>query len=481
LSGAVPAGMPLDPSTVHYTTLDPRHSAAYERNSNARFLTAYADLVRDADPDFTIRNQLFFDSMDQYKLSDQPLWQVQDVHVLEDKLTLTRRIGGLPDWLAVNSLFSFNLRNTVSSGRGTQSDFGNHRTDAMSPHWEETPGGLTPNTTIDASTFPWISIYRTRFSEIGAGALFDIDLFGATNLMIGGRLDRSHARNTDFAGRFNPDTGTSANPGAYAPADDSASAWDGGPSWSVSLSQQLPLGLHPYVTVAQSSVMLDGNNNSMTNDLIRAGHVGSATLAEAGLKAAPTGLPLRFSAAWFRQGRTEVDGNSEVALLQAYVSATTTKGWQAQAEWAPLRNLLVSMYGLHQGNVVYPADAFLYGGRARIVLPANVGRYARKQGNPDSQFGLSAVYRLTGSEGVTFKANYLGGTCTGRLCLVRLPSSTVLDAGAFHESRHWDMRLTVFNITDKHYFRARTGDTLGDVLAQSMPGRRWQATLRYKF
>lgn len=509
LSGAVPAGMPLDPSTVHYTTLDPRHSAAYERNSNARFLTAYADLVRDADPDFTIRNQLFFDSMDQYKLSDQPLWQVQNVRVLEDKLTLTRRIGGLPDWLRVNSLFSFNLRNTVSSGRGTQSDFGNHRTDAMSPQWDETPGGLVPNTTLDASSFPWTSIYRTAFSEIGAGALFDIDLFDGTSLMMGGRLDRSHARNRDFAGRFNPDTGTSASPGSYAPTDDTASAWDGGTSWTVSLSQELPYGLRPYVTVAKSSVMLDGNNNSLTNDVIRAGHVGSATLQEAGLKVALPEVPLRFSIAGFRQGRTEVDDDSEVALLQAYVSATTTRGWQAQAEWAPTRQLLLSVYGLHQvtrytpnrgasilvdastlgfqdvvdaqGNVIYPADAFLYGGRARILLPANIERYARKQGNPESQFGLSAVYRLTGSAGVTFKANYLGGTCTGRLCLVHLPSSTVLDAGAFRESRHWDMRLTVFNLAGRHYFRARTGDTLGDVLAQSMPGRRWQATLRYKF
>jgi outer membrane receptor protein involved in Fe transport len=43
------------------------------------------------------------------------------------------------------------------------------------------------------------------------------------------------------------------------------------------------------------------------------------------------------------------------------------------------------------------------------------------------------------------------------------------------------MRLTVFNLAGKHYYRARTGDTLGDVLAQAMPGRRWQATLRYKF
>ena len=30
-------------------------------------MTAFVDLVNDANPDFTIKNQLFFDSMDQYK------------------------------------------------------------------------------------------------------------------------------------------------------------------------------------------------------------------------------------------------------------------------------------------------------------------------------------------------------------------------------------------------------------------------------
>ncbi|HYP79637.1 MAG TPA: hypothetical protein VEQ17_05070, partial [Steroidobacteraceae bacterium] len=347
VSGAVPAGMPLNPATVHYSTLDPRHSAAYERESNAKFLTAYADLVRDEDPDFTIRNQLFFDRMNQYKLSDQPLWQQQDVSVFEEKLTLTRRLHALPEWMRVNSLVSLNLRNTVSSGRGTQSDFGNHRTDAMSAEWDRAPGGLTPNSTIDAASYPWISIYRTEFSEIGIGALFDIDM-GAANLMLGGRMDESHARNTDFAGRFNPYTGTSDNPGAYLPEDDSASAWDGGPSWTVSLSYAMPYGIRPYITVAQSSVMLDGNNNSMSNAVIEAGHVGSAMLKEAGFKAvAPRGR-FAMSAAYFEQGRTEVGDDTDNAQLLAYVSATTTRGWQAQAEWVPTRNLTLSLYALHQ-------------------------------------------------------------------------------------------------------------------------------------
>jgi iron complex outermembrane recepter protein len=509
VSGAVPAGMSLDPATVRYSTLDPRHSAAYERDIHAKFLTAYADLVRDEDPDFTIRNQLFYDHMNQYKLSDQPLWLQQNVSVIEDKLTITRRLQALPDWLRVNSLVSFNLRSTVSSGRRTDADFGNHRTDAMSTQAQLAPGGLTPNSTIDAASFPWTSIYRTKFSELGAGLLLDMDLFGRINLLIGGRLDRSHARNRDYAGRFDPNAGTSAAPGAWLQDEDVASARDGGPSWTVSVSHALPFGVRPYLTVASSSVMLDGNNNSLANAVIRAGHVGSATLEEAGFKAVWPEHRLLLSAAFFRQGRTEVDEDADTALLQAYVTATTTRGWQAQVEWWPLPDLSLSLYAQHQttrytpnrgaailvdastvgfrdvvdgnGNVIYPADAFLYGGRVRLLLPDNLPRYRRKQGNPDSQAGFNLVYRFGGPLGLTFKGNYLSSTCTGRLCLVRLPASTVFDAGAFWESPRWEVRLSVFNLADQNHYRARTGDTLGDVLVQSMPGRRWQGTLRYKF
>jgi hypothetical protein len=255
--------------------------------------------------------------------------------------------------------------------------------------------------------------------------------------------------------------------------------------------------------------MLDGNNNSLTNAVIRAGHVGTAMLREAGIKAAMPDHGLLLSAAWFHQARTEVDDDADSAQLQAYVSATTTRGWQAQVEWAPLQNFLLSLQALRQatqykpnrgasilvdagtlgfndvvdanGNVIFPADAFLYGGRVRILLPDNLDAYRRKQGNPDVQFGLNGVYQLPHGLGVTFKGNYLGSTCTGRLCLVKLPDSLIFDAGAFWATPTWELRLTVFNLADKRYFRARTGDTLGDVLAQAMPDRRWQATVRYKF
>jgi outer membrane receptor protein involved in Fe transport len=211
----------------------------------------------------------------------------------------------------------------------------------------------------------------------------------------------------------------------------------------------------------------------------------------------------------YEQGREEVEATDDPTVLNVYATATTTRGWQTEVKWAPWRDLLLSMHALKQvtrytpniggtiqvdaralgftdvvdaaGNVVYPAEAFLYGGRARIVLPSGMKQYERKRCNPENQIGMTAIYQIDKHWGATLKGNYLSSTCAGRLCLVHLPQSLVFDAGMYWTGKLLDIKLDVFNVGNVHYFRARTGDTLGDVIAQAMPGRRWQATARYKF
>lgn len=518
ISGAVPVGMVLDPRTVTINPYNPRRSAAFEKDLKAEFLTLFADFVYDEDPDFTIKNQLFFDSMNQYKSSNQPFSQVQDVYVIEDKLTLTRRVEALPSWLQINQAFSVNARNTVSKGKVTFGDYGNHRTDATASNWNSNSAGMTANTTFTSANeevdlyrdgLPWQRLYRTEFSEIGAGVLFDIDFFTDTNLLLGARIDGSDARNTDYAGGYLFNTGTSSNPGAYTTTDVTAEGWDSAVSWSVSLSQQLPYGLRPYVTLADSGVLLDNNNNSLHNDVIEAGHISSALLKEAGIKASWLDGSLSFSTSIYEQSRTDASAEDVANVVNAYATSTTTEGWQTEIKWAPMGNLFISMYALKQitryapnvggliqldasalgfsdvldadGNVIYPAEAFLYGGRARIVLPDGMKQYERKQGNPENQFGMSTIYQFDDHWGMTLKGNYLSSTCSGRLCLVRLPQSLVFDTGVFWSDSTLDVKLDVTNINDEQYFRARTGDTLGDVIAQPMPGRTTQLTVNFKF
>lgn len=517
MSGNVPIGMALDPRTVSINTYNPRRSAAFERDLEADFLTLFADLVDDRNPDFTVKNQLFYDSMDQYKSSNQPFSQIQNVKVLEDKFTVTKRAHGMPNWVQVNQALSINARYTISKGNITYADYGNHRTDATSDLWNRETAGMTPNTTFtsaneDASLngLPWVLDYRTEFSEIGAGFLFDVNLWGSqTNIVAGARYDLSAARNVDYAGRFEPNAGTSENPGKYLNTDKIASAKDSGSSWSVSVSQQMPWGLRPYGTMARAAIILDGNNNSLTNIVIESGHLGAAELKELGIKGSWLGGTLNLTTSVYEQGRVNVSNSDDPTVINAYASATTTRGWQTEIKWAAQRDLFLSLYALRQttrytpniggaiqvdaravgfvdiyddaGNLVYPAEAFLYGGRVRIQLPDNLPAYERKQGNPRDQLGFTAIYRFNDNWGATFKGNYLSSTCAGRICLVRLPDSLVFDAGLFWSNASFDFKLDVTNITDEHYFRARNGDTLGDVIAQTMPGRQWQATIRYKF
>jgi len=517
-SGRVPLGLVLDPRDVGYDTLDLRRAAAFEKESQAEFLTMFFDLIYDTDPAFTIRNQLFFDRMDQHKNSNQPFSQQQEVYVVEDKLTVTRRLEGLPSWLRVNSLASLNLRRTVSQGRAGGGDYGTHRTDAMAPSWGEREGGMTSETTfatpIDNSDvqrdgWPWSTRYRSEFAEYGLGVLFDTDIGERANLLIGGRLDRSSARNVDYAGSFTANAGTSANPGSVLAADAAAQGWDNGVSWSASVSYALTPNIRPYLTWAQSSIVLDGNNNTLENTVIEAGHIGSALLKEVGVKASLLDERLFLSAAAYEQGRTEVDSDDPLDTIIAYATATRTKGWTAELKWVPVRNLFLSFYGLNQttrfdpnvgsmqlvdartlgfedvldenGNVIYPAEAFLYGGRTRVQLPSGMGEYAKKQGNPDTQFGLSSSFQLNNGLGFTLSGNYFAATCSGRLCTVRLPESYVINAGALLDTGRWTFKFDVSNLLDQRYFRSRTGDTLGNVLAQAMPDRRWQLTVKATF
>lgn len=518
VSGAVPVGMALDPRTVAITRFNPRRGAAYEKDVKAQFMTAFADLVYDEDPDFTLKNQLFFDSMDQYKNSNQPFSQVQDVYVLEDKFTLTNRFENLPAWLAINQMISMNLRNTVSKGKRIVGDYGNHRTDASAIDWNPATAGMTANTTFASSNensdpandgMPWGSIYRTEFSELGAGFLLDIDLFADTNILLGARHDRSKAKNINYAGRYFYNTGTTAKPGYYALLDDIAEAWDGGSSYSVSVSQQLPNGLHPYATISRATILLDGNNNSLLNDVIAAGHVGTAVMKEIGVKGSWLNGGVTLVSAIYEQGRADVSHDDIANVINAYATATETRGWQTEIKWVPRKNLLLSFSALKQvtkylpnaggviqldaralgftdivdaqGNIIYPAEAFLYGGRANIILPNNLSAYEQKQGNPEHQLGVTLIYQFNNHWGATLKGNYLSSTCAGRLCLVELPASRVFDLGVFWSSPAMDLKLDVANIADTHYFRARTGEVLGDVIAQAMPGRRAQITATYRF
>jgi outer membrane receptor protein involved in Fe transport len=104
-----------------------------------------------------------------------------------------------------------------------------------------------------------------------------------------------------------------------------------------------------------------------------------------------------------------------------------------------------------------------------------------KQGNPPVQVGMNLDYQSPQGYGLNVNGNYFASTYSGRLKLVKLPAVYLLNMSVYRSTRSWELKLGIDNVTDKVWFKARTGDTLGDSLAQVMPGRKVNATAKYKF
>ncbi len=511
-SAQLPLGFVLDPRTVGTGTIDYHRASAYERELEAEFIVGYLDLIYDRNPDLVFKNQMFFDSQDQYKVSNTPSGGKQDVYVVEDKFTLTKRFTGLPDWVAVNGLASANLRGTRATGYRWGGDFGGgYRVDATLP----TPvydifAHAFDNSDLNNDGAPWTSNYRTLYTEMGLGLMFDVEFFSKLNLIVGGRYDGSEAENTDFAS-FNANTGTSANPGVMNTANVYAKGWDDGTSWSASLSYRGFPKVVPYFTLARSSLTLESNNNSMDAAVIAAGHIGEGEIMEAGLKGSFLKGKLFVTLAAYEQTRTDVAPNSDSALLGAEVSSTKTRGTELEIKWVPNKALSLSAYALVQktlydpirtgtiwinaewlgfkdvvdpvtGRVIYPANAFGYGGKLNLVVPQAVANlYPEKQGLPENQFGLNSIYTHPTGFGFTFTGNYFASTYSGRWRLLKLPPTRTINLGAFYKFKDWRAKVDIFNVTDDLSFRARSGGDGSETLITVNPERRYQFTLTRTF
>jgi outer membrane receptor protein involved in Fe transport len=471
-------------------------------------------------PDFTMKNQLFFDSIDQYKISNQPIYLTQKVWVLEDKFTLTKRLSSLPSWMRMNTLGSINVRHTNSqTGGGFSGDLASTRVDiAADSIWINNFEGRTPNTTfvtthdnpdINNDGAPQTSLGETGYTEYGMGLLGDIDLFDKLNIVLGGRYDIIKVKNEEFAGTFNISTGTATNPGAFRTTGSVAEESDSGASWSTSVTYKAPWNLRPYGTYARSSVLLEGSNNRIANNVVTAGPIGKAELKEFGVKSSFFKNKLFVSASRFEQSRLEVGPGDDPSLLTAEVSSTISKGYDAEIRWLVTKGMTVALFGQQEttkftpnkggqelldgramgfmdivdaaGNVIYPAEAFLYGGRPSIQIPDDLPQYLIKPSNPEYQVGLNFSYDMPSGLGFTFSANYTSDVCTARLCLVKVPEVTVLNAGIRKKLRNWDFKLDATNLTNEYAYRPRQYNGSAGQLITAMPLARYNFTARFNF
>jgi iron complex outermembrane receptor protein len=523
ISGMLPVGMVLDPCTVSYSEPDYRGNGAFEREQNANQRLAFFDLINDKNENFTMKNQFLYDNINSFKDSWQPYGEQQYIKAVEDKFTITKRISdeNLPDWVRINMLASLNYRKTSGWIRSSGGDY-NWRQDIFYNGGYSYPNTMfwtqltNPDYATGAPDTRWLS---SEQDNAGLGVMFDIDLFQNTNIILGGRYDQTDARATEMptftelAGE-SPAPGTVCTapgpgcPGRFLGTETTVYNSDSGRSWSISISQQIGDRWRPYITAAESSLLLASSNDLVQASIVRGGNlVGTAELKEVGIKGAFFNDTLQWSTSLYEQTRIDITSPEDPSDA-ADVSSSVTRGVETEIRWVPSRNFFLSFYLLNQysellfdttanlqlsardlgfmdvidpatGAVLYPAEAFFYGGKASVVLPANLEGYRERPGQPETQAGLNLNYTFPNGFGVIFGATYHSEAWADRLKTVNFPGTTVYNAGFTFEKNLWNMRVNGYNVTDEHYFRAGIFGAPG--AASVMPGRRWEFTARREF
>lgn len=580
LSRAIPVGFYINPCNVGTTKVDYRRNGAFERQQNATQRMGYADLIYDTDPNFTVKQQFFYDSIDSFKDSWLPYGERQYIKAWEDKVTVTKMLpdNWLPSWLTVNTLGSVNYRDTRGFIRSSGGDF-DYRQDIMNQTCPGAgcegsgTGGHTPNTMFwtqltdpsYATGAPITAYTNSQYSESGIGLMADVTLFKHTNIVAGGREDRVIAHvNTPViqnpglgltaTSTFTPDDKVIADyragiacrtqgqvvtkgdgtttvcPGANVAASIVSSSQNA-KSWSFSISHELPWGhMRPYFTAATASLALDGSNNLFANgtvagstaigfgtglvlgaDGINHGYggkiIGEASLREYGIKGELFNGKAQWSFDYFRQTRNDVSSPSDPSV-SVEVTSTITKGTEMDFKYQITKKWYASISAVHMtsqyltggsatnlevsgrdlgfndivdpvSGAVYPAEAFLYGGRTQLQLTDPNNIYADVPGLPNWQGALLTTYKLPFGFGFNAGAQYLSQSWASRIKTIKLPQVTLYDAGLTWDHKKTHLRFSAFNITDERYFQS--GTTTNMELLTVMPGRRWQLQLKEEF
>ena len=127
--------------------------------------------------------------------------------------------------------------------------------------------------------------------------------------------------------------------------------------------------------------------------------------------------------------------------------------------------------------MLYPAEAYVLGGRARVTVPAEItAKYDDTGGFPETAYGVNAYYKLTQRLGVQLGGTYFSAYYTNRLKQIRLPEAYLVNAALTYDVGQWNFKLNGYNITNEEYWNGSR-----NLLVSAMPERRWELTARINF
>ncbi len=444
-----------------------------------RSTTLYADFIWEGPADLEIKNQMFYDSYENYNTNAYGFSQFHDSYVFENKLVVAKKL--MTDMGTFSFQFSPSIRYTdFKHGEDFNYEYF-HRVDLTT--------GYTPlsdrllSLECDCNYTSYVSGNYTDYALAG---LADFDFDFGLNITLGARYDWLDGESYYNIPKMESDPG-------YAGAKDKDGDW----SWSASASYKMPFGLIPYVTAARQSVVIAGQGAELDPDNLVAGTWLSASkLYEGGVKGSWLGDTLYAAVSVYKQERTDYSSQS-ITVNQA----VETKGLEAEFRYSPTDNLLLTgaytrtkvfnLTGLNDGvlfsffgieDLVNVSDPTLYlGGQPIGLVPISSKAESRRAGIPTNLYSLTGTYKFDFGLALNAAASFVDSVYSGQSRAVKLPGYTLVDVGATYETGPWLFRVVVKNATNEDYFRANFTELFGSTIALPEKPRSYQASLVFKF
>lgn len=441
-------------------------------------LALYFDVIWESPDGLEIKNQLFYDSYDNFNENSYGFSQFHDSWVIEDKIVVAKSVETSAGTFSAQ--FSPSIRHT-SFEHGDDFDYEYfHRVDLTQGYDARSDRLLATECDCDYTNY-----VEGSYTNYAVAGLLDLDFAFGLNLILGGRYDSIDAQSNTVP-QFTEN-------GVDRDEEDTESGW----SYSGSASYALPFGLIPYVTYAEQSVVVAGQGAELYPDsLADEAWFSSSELFEYGIKGQFLDNRLYAALSIYEQERTDFNIQS-ITVNQA----VRTEGLEAELRWSVTERLLVTaaytktdvynLTGLEDGtlfsffgieDLVNVSDPTLYlGGQPIGLVPIADREASKRAGIPENLYSFTATYEFPIGLSLSGSVVAVDEVFSGQSQAVVLPSYTLVDLSAAYEIDNWLLRVVVKNLTDERYFRANFTELFGSTIVLPETPRSVQASVIYNF
>lgn len=445
--------------------------------------TLFVDLIHDVNPNFSITNKLFFESLGNLNENAYGFSTVIDSYVVEDQLIFAFDTQHA-DWLSASYQVSPSIRHTDFL-RGQEFDF----------EYFDRRDLTGPSTALDRMLLATMtdsnySDYLTgTYTQYGLAFLADYDIGERLDLLLGARYDSVEFDSNRDVDRLHVPPGPDGIDGAEESDD--------GVSWTASISYETSFGVTPYATLSEQSTIISDQGSEVNPDLIASGDaMADSELEEVGIKGSFLDDRLYVSAAWFNQSRTNYNAQDLTSN-----NTTDSEGYEMEARFLITENFtmtaafthleVINLTALENGSqfsflgaedMVNVSDPSLFYGYVMQGLNlVSTEEEAMKAGVPENLFSVTGAYDFGNGFRATASATHSDSTYSGFSKVVELPEYTLLNAGISYSTDDWSLRFQVKNLTDERYFRANFPDLFGSTVVLPELPRHFSANLTYNF